>query len=126
MSRSSRTAAAAAAPAAAAMPTAAAPRQQRTTVKVESLEKFDPAVEGSFRIFHIRLRSVARAHGLGPAMDIPEAELKALLLKAPDASARTPDEAVFVEAATTLYLMLSVSISVALQELRPRFSVASV
>ena len=110
MSRKSSAAASAGAPIAATSAAAAAVAGVRTTVKVESLGKFDPAVEGSFRIFHIRLRSIARSHGLGPAMDISHADLEDILRRAPDASTRTVEEQTLVDAATTLYLMLSVAI----------------
>ena len=43
-------------------------------------------------------------------MDISHADLEDILRRAPDASTRTVEEQTLVDAATTLYLMLSVAI----------------
>ena len=75
----------------------------RTSVKVESLSKFDPALEGSFRKYHIKLRSVLRAHGLGDAMDVDDETLDTLLKKVED---YTAEEKTIIRQSNPLYLTI--------------------
>jgi hypothetical protein len=77
-------------------------------VKPEAIPKFDPAKEGSFKRYSIKLTIAARANKLDQALDIADPALKDFLAK--DEADWDSDEETLAEQSSALFLYIAMSI----------------